>query len=276
MLKAAIDGIPVKAFLSRTEEITAEGPSYVKGQDGSKGECDCIGLIIGAIRRAGGVWRGLHGSNYAARQELEDGIMKITGTGDLKPGMVVFKALEPTKGKYDLPSRYLPGGAYYNGDLRDYYHVGIVVSVYPLRIRHMTKPKPKTDTDLGSWAFYGKLKKVDYSDAIEQKEKGIQKVETVIISGGVLTAPIKMRSSASTGDRHYIEIPQGSEAELLEGGGAWNKIKFGSRTGYVESRFVHRTGETDESGGGSEMVSVNRADLERIYDELGDMLGLRG
>ena len=60
-----------KAFLRGVSAIQAEGPTYHAGGDGSDGTCDCIGLIIGAIRRAGGRWTGTHGSNYAARFAVE-------------------------------------------------------------------------------------------------------------------------------------------------------------------------------------------------------------
>lgn len=44
--------VHMDAWLCKVDEIAAEGPSYKLGHDGSDGSCDCIGLIIGAIRRA--------------------------------------------------------------------------------------------------------------------------------------------------------------------------------------------------------------------------------
>lgn len=49
--------ISLKAFLDGIQAISDSRPTYREGQDGSRGECDCIGLIIGAIRRAGRSWR---------------------------------------------------------------------------------------------------------------------------------------------------------------------------------------------------------------------------
>ena len=57
--------IQLSDFLTQIAAIAAESPSYRLGGDGSDGTCDCVGLIIGAIRRAGGQWAGTHGSNYA-------------------------------------------------------------------------------------------------------------------------------------------------------------------------------------------------------------------
>ena len=250
--------VDVKLFLAEAENIAAEEPGYQKGHYGQDGLCDCIGLIIGAIRRAGGTWKGMHGSNYAARNEMRS-LEKIYGTGGLQPGELVYKAYEPGQKGYDLPDRYKK-----SGDQRDYYHVGIVISVYPLRIRHMTSPKPRMDTSIGKWAYHGWLKKV----ASETEEK--QPMRMVTVAGGDTSAPIRMRKAASTGSSVVAEIPQGSEAELLEGGGVWNRIQWNGKEGYVMAKFITAQGKTEDT------ISVSQARLERIYDELGDILGLRG
>lgn len=260
--------ITVKDFLAAVEQIAAEEPAYQQGHDGHDGLCDCIGLIIGAIRRCGGQWRGIHGSNYAARQEIADRVQPIAGSGDLEPGEVVFKGYEPGQGGYNLPAKYETGGEYYNGDLRDYYHVGIVESVYPLRIRHMTTPRPKMDTSIGKWGYHGKLKKIKYSGT-----DGGEKMETVIISGGNHDQPVRLRKTASTSSSILAEIPQGSTAELLDDGGTWCKVAWNGLTGYVMGVFVHNGAGPDPDPGN---VSVNRAELEKIYDIIGDWLGLRG
>ena len=57
--------------------------------DGSDGYCDCIGLIIGAIRRMGLKWTGIHGSNWAARKEVEK-LEKINSVNDLSVGDLVL------------------------------------------------------------------------------------------------------------------------------------------------------------------------------------------
>ena len=83
--------VHMEAWLSKVDEIAAEGPSYRLGHDGSDGACDCIGLIIGAIRRAGGKWTGTHSSNWAARNAM-DTLHAVTDAGSLQVGQAVFKA----------------------------------------------------------------------------------------------------------------------------------------------------------------------------------------
>ncbi len=155
-----ISKVSLERFLSEVEKIASLRPSYRSGGSGADGSCDCIGLVIGAIRRAGGAWPGLHGSNYAARSET-GGFACIDGARSLRIGELVYKVRELGEAGYALPDKYRKGGKSYSGDLRDYYHVGIVESVSPLRIRHMSSPGILTDTSLGKWKYHGWCGKVE-------------------------------------------------------------------------------------------------------------------
>ena len=146
--------IPVPSFLDAAKEIAAEKPAYRKGGSGFDGTCDCIGLIIGAIRRCGGKWPGIHGSNWAARNAVTC-LNRLVSARDLSPGDLVFKSRAPRESGYSLPARYASGP-----DRNDYYHVGIVLSAAPLRILHMTTPTVQTVTKPGSWSHYGRCKLV--------------------------------------------------------------------------------------------------------------------
>ena len=141
--------ISLNEFLAAVEEISAENPRYRKGGSGFDGSCDCIGLIIGALQRCGGKWSGIHGSNWTARNAT-DGLKRIVSNSDLEIGDLVYKAKAPGEKGYDLPNRYKG-----DKDQNDYYHVGVVMSVYPLRIRHMTTPTMKIDIKLGAWTHHG-------------------------------------------------------------------------------------------------------------------------
>jgi len=100
-------------------------------------------------------------------------VKKIGKIGELKTGDIVFKAYDPGDSGYDLPDRYKPGGAYYDGDLNDYYHVGVVTSVSPFQITHMTTPTVKVDTKLGKWGYYGKLTLLKSEEQIHEFLKQI-------------------------------------------------------------------------------------------------------
>ncbi len=104
--------------------------------------------------------------------------------------------------------------------------------------------------------------------------------ETVYIYGGVKTSPVHLRNTAGTSGLILADIPQGEEAALLEYGDYWCRVRYGSRTGWVMTKFVHREAdspeETDTHGTPEDRVVLSRAALEAVYDQLGDLLGKRG
>ena len=73
----------IDEFLTNVRRIQAADPRYRLGRDGSGGYCDCIGLVIGAIRRSGGQWRGIHGTNWTARNAMHD-LNPLRGAGQLQ------------------------------------------------------------------------------------------------------------------------------------------------------------------------------------------------
>lgn len=251
--------VNVRDFLSRAAEIAAEEPGYQLGHSGNDHLCDCIGLIIGAIRRAGGQWHGTHGSNYAARYEVRE-LARIGRAKDLTPGDLVFKAREPGEKGYALPDRY-------KHDKRDYYHVGVVMSAEPLRILHMTTPRPKMDTSLGKWAYYGWPRLV-----AKDQEKGEMPVGTEVDYQGRVVGDgmLNMRQAPNTKAARIMQLPVGTVVQVNEEDGDWLRVSYGAATGYVMAQYIDK----DTTAG--KMISVDRSVLEAIYDEIGDLLGLRG
>lgn len=251
--------VNVRDFLSRAAEIAAEEPGYQLGHSGDDHLCDCIGLIIGAIRRAGGQWHGTHGSNYAARYEVRE-LARIGRAKDLTPGDLVFKAREPGEKGYSLPDRY-------KRDRRDYYHVGVVMSVEPLRILHMTTPRPKMDTRLGEWAYYGWPRLV----ARENEQEGIPVGTEVNYQGRVVgDGMLNMRQAPNTKAARVMQLPVGTVVQVTEEDEDWLRVSYGAATGYVMAQYI------DKDATAGAMISVDRTVLEAIYDEIGDLLGLRG
>jgi hypothetical protein len=91
---------------------------------------------------------------------------------------MVLKGCQPGTNGYALPARYKKGGAYYNGDLTDYYHAGVVYSLNPLQIRHMST-KMKIDTKIGQWNYAARLRPLVNAGAY--KEESIIDGDTIII-----------------------------------------------------------------------------------------------
>lgn len=261
-------GITRDKFLAALEEVADPSPVYRLGGDGSDGTCDCIGLIIGAIRRAGGSWTGIHGSNYAARYEMRE-LLPVTEAGELNLGDVVYKARTPGQAGYALPERYKN-----DPDKNDYYHVGVVTSTSPLEITHCTGPGIVRDTKLGKWTYRGRLEKVD-DDGAEAVET-MARTATVVAESG---STVKMRSTPSTSSGLYWDVPVGATVQVASVDGAWAKVRYGDRTGYMMTAFLDLAEQDAPEVGGiaeavpdGELITVQRAALQTIYDALGNLL----
>ena len=223
--------IPVRTFLAKVEEIALEEPTYRLGGSARDGTCDCIGLLIGAILRAGGRWTGTHGTNYAARRETRS-LNRIASAADLSVGEAVFKAREPDDPAYDgamIASRYAA-----SADKRDYYHVGVVERVHPLRIRHMTTPKPKLDTKLGKWAWHGWLKEIE--DERSENMQGAAVVTTENQKG------VNVRERPTTAGKLIDHLPEGFEVTVIQDDGNWATVEY-RKPGFIMSRFLKQKGE---------------------------------
>ena len=241
--------ITVARFLSAIQQNAQRVKEYALGCDGSEGKCDCIGLIIGALRLAGLKWTGTHGSNWAARNAV-DGLHQISGTAGLIPGMVVFKAREPGDERYSLPTAYRG-----SPDQRDYYHVGVVTSVNPLRITHCTSVPGgiKVDTSLGAWRYAAKLKQVNY----EQEEQPMETLYQAIVTAAN-GLPVRLRADASANAKVVEQIPVGTVVDVLEEGADWDRISDSGVEGFMMSKFLKKHDP-------SEIVQVNKSDLDGIY-----------
>ena len=232
----------LQKFLDKALQLFNSNPKRREPGDGSDGYCDCIGYLIGSLRRTGLKWTGIHGSNWAARKEAVN-LHKVNSINDLEVGDMVLKACEPGTSGYALPSRYRKGGQYYNGDLKDYYHAGLVYSLNPLEIRHMSS-KMTIDKKIGKWNYAAKLKPLINAGAYKEDET-ISGDTIVIPSSGTqarVTAPsggtVNMRKTPSLRGALIIRIPLGTIVEIKEPGEEWCKIKYGTKTGYMMAKFL--------------------------------------
>lgn len=272
-------------FLEKVQEIANSKPSYELGQDGSDGTCDCIGLIIGAIRRAGGRWPGTHGSNYAARNVMSKLIRQVDAAS-LERGWLAFKAHGPMDDGYALPDKYRAGGAEYNGDVMDYYHVGVVTSIEPLNITHCTKGGGvdgiTVDTRQGDWRYAGPCVLVTYAADTDSPEGGDTSMETrratVISQDG---NPVKLRPTPSTAKPYLAKVPVGTVVEVMQDAQGWAQIRLPSgQVGYMMAEFIDvsdddgapESGQEGSYGNDFEQEVIDR--LEGLQRTLDAVLGL--
>ena len=239
----------ISKFLACVAEIEASKPTYRQPGDGSDGTCDCIGLIIGAVRRMGLKWTGIHGCNWAARKEISD-LRPLKSTSQLEKGMIVLKARDQGNSSWKLPERYRKGKKYYTGDLRDYYHAGAVTSVSPLVITHMSGGGIQKSRKLSAWGFCGHLDLLIRA-AGGKTASGLDSVSSddfvsAMPAAGFparVTAPnggyVKMRQQHSQRCRLYDEVPVGAAVTVVAPGETWARIDYGRRKGwYMMARYL--------------------------------------
>ena len=260
--------IAYKAFIENADQIAEEKPSYKLGHDGSDGKCDCVGYIIGSIRRSGGTWNGVHGSNYSSRNEMEY-LESIVKTSDLKTGEVVYKVAEPGESNYNLPSRYED-----HVDQKDYYHIGIVRSVDPLRIVHCTGPGIVTDTKLGKWNYHGWLKKVAKEGEIQMPEQSVATKKAVVVAENGNNVNLRKTPNGKLVER----IPVGAAVVVNNEENGWSNISYGNVSGWMMSSFLHVEGEnspsgTNESSGEKVNIALPRELAEQLRDALASVIG---
>ena len=261
--------IPLEKFLACVQENAARVHEYELGHDGSDGKCDCVGLIIGALALAGFKWPGVHGSNWAARNAMSC-FGSIGSAGEMYLGEIVYKAREPGEEKYALPDRYKD-----SGDLRDYYHVGVVTSFDPLCIIHCTSVDGgiQRDSRQGAWKYGGKLKYVDY----EEGGPGMTYTAIVTAESG---NTVNLRKSPDRKSAIIARVPLGTEvqATVFDPESAWRKVETDGKTGYMMAEYLIPVGEPPETG--ENIVAVPREMLEEwalVMEEMAsamrDLLG---
>lgn len=227
----------LNAVLSAVNQIATENPTYELGGSGENGTCDCVGLIMGAAKRVSGAKYPLHSSNYFARWEMAT--LESTEDVALVPCMLVYKARADSG---DLNARYKDGGKYYNGDFLDYYHVGIVTSVNPLRITHCTSGNGINgithDSSLKGWTHAGKMIGIDYEEVIPMEDK----IAFVHSADG---NPVKLRPSPSTDKPYLAKIAIGTQVTVTEEAQGWSHVITPYGIGYMMSQFL--TGEASSA-----------------------------
>ena len=228
--------ISVKTFLDAIQQNVARIREYETGGDGSGGKCDCIGLINGAVRLAGGKWTGTHGSNWAARNAMRT-LEPLYSPADLFLGEIVYKAKYPGDEGYNLPTRYDQ-----DQDTKDYYHVGVVTSLSPLCITHCTSVPGgiKRDDSLGQWRFGGELKLVEYVD--DPVDEVLYQATVTAESGKT----VRMRSQPSEKASVLAAIKIGTVVDVLDEMDGWREIAYGGKVGYMMEKFLRPVGALDD------------------------------
>lgn len=202
------------------------------GKDCSKTGIDCSGMFVRAFKLQNeSIY---HGSNYIWRkQTTEKGSIKGTGNKtykqenarsakQLEVGMAVFKWNDNT------PAKYADG-------LGDYQHIGLVVSVDPLRIIHASTDgmKVKEDKTIGKWCAWAKLAKVNYQPKAEPKQEQPKE-----IIRRVACDVLNVRQAMSKQSSRLGILRHGEAVTIVKDNGEWCEIKYNNKKAFVMSQFL--------------------------------------
>lgn len=246
--------IPKEGIIALFQQMYAEHWRYEWGA-AERGCVDCSGAFVYAYKQYN--QKIAHGSNSIGHKYVGE----LLPISQAEPGMAAFKCKEWTEDD--------KGNSWYGKEPGNLSHIGLVDTDtgYVLNAKGVSYGFSRDAlTAKNGWDFVARLDAVDYGGG-----GGGEKM-TVTISGGNPEKPINMRASSTTQSKIIAEIPQGSTAELVREDGTWDKITYGGQTGYVKAEFVHKS-EPEPS---EDKVTVPREELEQIYDQLGNWLGLRG
>ncbi len=256
--------IQLSALMAQVEQIRSLAPVYAVGGTGARGTCDCVGLLMGAMMRAGHAAYPMHSSNYFARYQTVN-LTPHTETGALFLGEVLYKARAPGQSGYDLHERYLQGGRYWTGDTLDYYHIGLVTALQPLTITHCTLDAKAgingitTDTRLGAWAFGGALKGVNYTQGGISTMAALYDAK-VVTTGGALN----IRTAAAKGASIAGRAANGALLQVLEEtDDTWAHVYWNGVDGYAMRAYLSRISDTtDEAATANGTVALNLTPAE--------------
>ena len=227
--------IPVASLIADFRLMNAEHWAYRWGA-AQRGEVDCSGAFVWAYAQHGASI--YHGSNRMARVEVVS-LIPIQ-VANIVPGMAAFKHHKPGEAGYDLPADYMPDGSRYNGDLNDYYHVGLVDT----DTSRVLNARDKADGFVSSpisqdWTHVALLKQVDYGDA--QPPAPSYGTAVVYAANG---APVKLRKTASTSLPYLDLVPVGATVDLRgPASDGWTPIRYNGQDGFMMSQFLTSNAE---------------------------------
>lgn len=209
---------------------TWSGHEWHVDKDGNVvGSVGCAGAFVWAYEQHG--LKIYNGSNRIARVYVKQLIPIREAT--LKPGMAAFKMRKPGEKDYDLPDTYKKGGAHYNGDLNDYYHIGLLDTDVNYVLNAQSKKTGFVRSKLmkDTWEFVGELNDVGYHEGSGGK---LTEMKVVAEKGNT----VNLRKSASTTSTIITAIPIGSIVQAAPESNGWRYVTYQTYEGYMMSKFL--------------------------------------
>ena len=114
----------------------------------------------------------------------------------------------------------------------------------------------------GGWNRVGIWNQIDYDGGGGK----VEPYKAKVIGGG-----LNLRTRPDKNAERIIQMPDGSIVTVMDETGGWSYVQFNAFEGYCMSEYLERV--EDFTG---DVVAVPREQLQMVYDEIGDWLGLRG
>lgn len=220
-----MSSIPVADLISLFQRMQKEHWAYEWGV-AKEGCVDCSGAFVWAYKQYGkSIYQG---SNRIARSYVAE-LLPISAA---KPGMAAFKARAPTESGYALPKKYKKKGKFYNGDLQDYYHIGLVDedTHYILNAQNPKNGFVRSPVTQG-WDYVGYLKDIEYS------EKGADTMQSMVVTADS-GSTVNLRSRPDTKAPLLARVPVGEAVQVLTISGGWATIQREGITGYMMEQYL--------------------------------------
>lgn len=236
--------IPLDGIIGLFQRMYREHWSYEWGA-AREGCVDCSGAFVYAYRQYGKSIT--HGSNAIARRYVGE----LVPISQAEPGMAAFKYKKPGQSGYDLPAKYRKGGSAYNGDLNDYYHIGLVDTDSDNVLNAKSTKAGFSLDPLSKWGVVALLNAVDYGR------------EPVKMQDMIVTCTpgesVKLRRSKSTSSAVITTIPNGTIVQAGPLEGDWRPVEYNGYSGYMMARFLMPVCDPVQPGeGGLDAQTIQR------------------
>ena len=245
--------VQVDQLIGIFQQMYKEHWSYVWGK-AEKGCVDCSGSFTYAFRQFG--LSIPHGSNAIARRFI---IGKMLPISEAKPGMAAFKSKLPGEEGYDLPDKYKSGS-----DLTDYYHIGLVDDdpAYVLNAKGKDSGFCRDKlTRKNGWDCVAYLRDVDYGEEAQKMPETYVEA-TVVLPQGASGSTVNLRSGPGKGEAVVAKVPVGTHVAVAEDLGAWCKIYWDGKNGWMMSNYLEFAGQ------GGEESAITEEQLAQISSSL--------
>ena len=216
----------------------ALGWPYVSPGSNNSSGIDCSGLFVYMYREQGA--KIAHGSNSIFHKYLSDS-GRLTSTSQLQVGMAVFKLKEWT------PSD--SSNQWYGREPGNLSHIGYVASVNPLEIIHASSVSGcvTIDNSIKKWAYWGRLKDVDYSGQPSPEPGPAPEPTPVEPEYATVWADsgstVFLRKEKSTSSRYLVRVPIGDKVRVIRRGDTWCNVAYtdsypATWQGYMMTKFL--------------------------------------